>query len=784
MNCKEEYKIIKRAILEKEFSRMNEMQRRAVFTVNRPLLILAGAGSGKTTVIVNRIAYLLRYGNAYFDNCVPEELSENTIDFLKQQLEMDLPSESQRMRSIFAVSPPKPWQVLAITFTNKAAGELRERLIAMLGEDASQIHAGTFHSQCVRILRANIDALGYKNNFTIYDTNDVKRLIKEALDHFNLSDKIYPIKSVLNEISRAKDSMIYPKQYAAENSSDFRKSEIAKIYEYYQERLKSSNAVDFDDIICLTVQLFEQNPEILEKYRNRFRYILVDEYQDTNHAQYRLVSLLSGGSRNLCVVGDDDQSIYRFRGATIENILSFEQQFTDATVVRLEQNYRSTQNILSAANSVIQNNQGRKGKKLWTDSGDGEKISVVKVSTENAEAEFIADMIEENVSKGKTYGEHAALYRMNAQSATLERFFVRRGIPYKIVGGTKFYDRKEIKDILSYLCVINNNGDDLRLKRIINEPKRGIGLGTQNKLQEIADGMGVPIYKVMEEVGSYAALSSKEKHISDFFNIMDGLTSIADKVSLEELLDELLKRTGYKKALEEQGSEGLNRLENIQELKTNMAEYQSKNEDASLSGFLEEIALYTDLDDYNGEDDRVTLMTLHAAKGLEFPVVFLAGMEDGIFPGNKADSFPEELEEERRLAYVGITRAKKQLYLTHARQRMLFGDTRHNQPSRFIEEIPNQYCNLIDKTEIKKSKHSFNIPKKQGISVEGVGRAVKPTPSVDLNFQEGDVVSHSIFGKGVVISASPMGNDVLLEVDFEQRGRKKIMANYTRLKRV
>lgn len=784
MNCKEEYEIIKRAILERKFSRMNEMQRRAVFTVNGPLLILAGAGSGKTTVIVNRIAYLLRYGNAYFDNRIPEELSEDTIDFLKQQLEMDLPSEAQRMRSIFAVSPPKPWQVLAITFTNKAAGELRERLTAMLGEDASQIHAGTFHSQCVRILRANIDALGYKNNFTIYDTNDVKRLIKEALDHFNLSDKIYPIKSVLNEISRAKDSMIYPKQYAAENSSDFRKSEIAKIYEYYQERLKSSNAVDFDDIICLTVQLFEQNPEILEKYRNRFRYILVDEYQDTNHAQYRLVSLLSGGSRNLCVVGDDDQSIYRFRGATIENILSFEQQFTDATVVRLEQNYRSTQNILSAANSVIQNNQGRKGKNLWTDSGDGEKISVVKVATENAEAEFIADIIEENVSKGKTYGEHAALYRMNAQSATLERFFVRRGIPYKIVGGTKFYDRKEIKDILSYLCVINNNGDDLRLKRIINEPKRGIGLGTQNKLQEIADGMGVPIYKVMEEAGSYTALSSKEKQISDFLNTMDGLTSIADKVSLEELLDELLKKTGYRKALEEQGAEGLNRLENIQELKTNMSEYQSKNDEDSLSGFLEEIALYTDLDDYNRGDDRVTLMTLHAAKGLEFPVVFLAGMEDGIFPGNKADSFPEELEEERRLAYVGITRAKNQLYITHARQRMLFGDTRHNQPSRFIKEIPNQYCDLIDKTEIKKSRHKFNIPKKQGISVEGVGRTAKPTPSSDLNFQAGDTVSHSIFGKGVVISALPMGNDVLLEVDFEQRGSKKIMANYTKLKRV
>ena len=784
MKLAEEYLRLKRELLEKEFARMNEMQRRAVFTVNGPLLILAGAGSGKTTVLVNRIAYLLRYGNAYWDARLPEELSEDTLDFLRRQL--DEMSDPQQVLKILAASPPKPWQVLAITFTNKAAGELRDRLASMLGESASQIYAGTFHSQCLRILRANIEALGYQNGFTIYDTSDGKRVIKEALTQLRLSDKIYPVKTVLNEISRAKDQMIYPEQYAAENSADFRKAEIAKIYDYYQRHLKDSNAVDFDDIICLTVQLFEQRPDILEKYRDRFRYILVDEYQDTNHAQYRLISLLSGKSHNLCVVGDDDQSIYRFRGATIENILSFEQQFEDATVIRLEQNYRSTQNILSAANFVIRNNQGRKGKNLWTNRGDGEKLHIVRVTGENAEAEFIADVVERNVSNGRTYGEHAILYRMNAQSATLERFFVRRAIPYKIVGGTKFYDRKEIKDVLAYLCVIQNSGDNLRLRRIVNEPKRGIGLGTQNKLQEMADDMDVSIYRLMREADAYPELSSTKKQMLAFAEILTGLMEIADTIPLEELLDELLERTGYRRMLTEQGSEGLNRLENIEELKTNMAEYQQQNENATLVGFLEEIALYTDLDDYNTGDDRVTLMTLHAAKGLEFPIVFLTGMEEGVFPGRLADGRPDELEEERRLAYVGITRAKQQLYLLNAKRRMLFGNTsENNRPSRFLEEIPEQYCLIEDQTIGKTiaEPRRFDRSKKAGIVVTGVGRSVQAKP-VRVDYQVGDTVSHSVFGKGVILSMEPTGNYLLVEVDFETRGRKKVMANYAKLQKM
>lgn len=782
LSLEEEYLKIKREFLKQEFSRMNEMQQRAVFTVNGPLLILAGAGSGKTTVIVQRIAYMLRYGNAYWDTRVPEGLTEETLNFLRQQIKA--PSDLERVRQILAVSPPKPWQILAITFTNKAAGELRERLTAMLGESANEIYAGTFHSQCVRILRANIESIGYRSNFTIYDTDDSKRVLKEALTHLRLNPNIYPIKTVLNEISRAKDQMIYPDQYATENDADFRKKEIAKIYAYYQNHLKLANAVDFDDIICLTVQLFEQCPDILEKYRNRFRYILVDEYQDTNHAQYRLVSLLSGGHHNLCVVGDDDQSIYRFRGATIENILSFEKQFQNATVVRLEQNYRSTQNILSAANFVIQNNRGRKGKNLWTDRGDGDKLSIVRVATENAEAEFVADTLEKNVADGKRYGDHAILYRMNAQSATLERFFVRRGIPYKIVGGTKFYDRKEIKDILAYLCVINNTSDNLRLTRIINEPKRGIGPGTLAKMQEIADGMGTSLYQVMREADTYSALSSKAQQLLNFSDTLSTFIDLVDTVPLEELLDQILENTGYGDMLEHQGAEGANRLENIQELKTNMIEYQEQNDDPSLSGFLEEIALYTDLDDYNGGDDRVTLMTLHAAKGLEFPVVFLVGMEEEIFPGRNANTIPEEMEEERRLAYVGITRAKNQLYLTNAAQRTIFGSSHQSPPSRFLAEIPEEYCVTVDKTPLLSQRlMEGKRLQKTGMTVEGVGRTAKTAP-VNIDYQVGDVVSHAIFGKGTILSMDPMGNDVLVEVDFDKKGRKKVMANYAKLKKM
>ena len=586
MSIEQQFHQLKKQILQNKFSRMNEMQRKAVFTVNGPLLILAGAGSGKTTVIVNRIAYLVNYGNAYFSDQLPDGLCAEDIVFLENMASGKFEDEGM-FRRLVADHAPRPWNVLAITFTNKAAGELKERLEAMLGDAALDINAGTFHSQCMRILRRNIDRLGYSSSFTVYDTDDSVRVIKDSLSALGLSDKVYPPKAVLGEISRAKDQMLTPEEYERQAGSDFRRIELAKIYRSYQHQLKSSNALDFDDIICLTVVLLEQNPDLLERYRDRFRYILVDEYQDTNHAQYRLVSLLSGGHQNLCVVGDDDQSIYKFRGATIENILSFEKQFQNATVIRLEQNYRSTQNILSAANAVIENNTGRKGKNLWTDKGDGEPVSVCRVNNENAEADFIASTISQDIESGMKFRDHAILYRMNAQSATIERYFVRAGIPYRIVGGTKFYDRKEIKDILAYMSVVNNTGDNLRLKRIINEPKRGIGPGTVGKVQEIADGLGLAMFDVLRNADTYAALVKKAASLRDFSNMIEQLREDAVELPLDEFLDSLIARTGYVDELKKQGKEGQTRIENIQELKTNLIKFRQENHDATLGGFLE-----------------------------------------------------------------------------------------------------------------------------------------------------------------------------------------------------
>ena len=781
----ERYLSLKKKIIEQEYSRMNDMQRQAVVTVDGPLLILAGAGSGKTTVLVNRIACLLSYGNAYLDTAVPEKIGEHEIEFLSQYVQHPNEQEREAVHGILAVRPPRPWNILAITFTNKAAGELKERLNAMLGEDGGEVNAGTFHSVCVRILRRNIDRLGYTGSFTIYDTDDSLRVVKDSMADLGVSDKMFPPKAVLGEISRSKDKMLSPKQFIQSVGSDYRLSVIGKIYDRYQTRLKTANALDFDDLIVLTVRLFEEFPDVLEYYQNRFRYILVDEYQDTNHAQYCLVSLLAGKHHNLCVVGDDDQSIYKFRGATIENILSFEKQFRNAVVIRLEQNYRSTQNILDAANAVISHNQERKGKRLWTQNGDGEKIVVRRASDESAEAEFVASSIVENVKNGRKYSDHAVLYRMNAQSNSVERYFIRSNIPYRIIGGHKFFERKEIKDMLAYLNVINNPSDSVRLKRIINEPKRGIGASTVAAAEQIAEGEGIPLFEVLREADTYPALSRRSGPLKEFVRIITELAFAAEQESLEDLLDLLLQETGYRLMLQADGPEGEVRLENIEELKSNMKNYEEENQDdASLSGFLEEVALYTDLDNLNQSEDSVVMMTLHSAKGLEFPYVYIVGMEEGIFPSRNILNFPEELEEERRLAYVGITRAKEKLYLLSAASRMLFGSTTRNRSSRFLEEIPGE---LTDRKDLTVHTYTPYQPQTKQVpaafSVEPAGRPAKAAPAA-IDFKVGDTVSHRVFGNGMVVSMTPMANDVLVEVAFDKVGTKKIMANFARLKKI
>lgn len=771
----------KKQILENKFNKMNAMQKQAIFSINGPLLILAGAGSGKTTVIVNRIAYMLKYGNLYFDeSCNINELYYNTIQNITEKDENQL-DEYIISHNLLKSNPPKPWEILAITFTNKAATELCDRLKQILGESANNINAGTFHSQCIKILVRYIEYLGYQKNFTIYDTDDSKKVIKDILATMNLNDKIYPPKSVLYEISRAKDKFLTPDQYEAQTNNDLRKKEIAKIYKIYQNYLKNANALDFDDIIFLTVELFEKNPNILYRYQNKFKYILVDEYQDTNHVQYKLIKLLAAQHQNLCVVGDDDQSIYKFRGATIENILNFEKQMKNVKTIRLEENYRSTQNILSAANHVISNNSARKGKNLWTSKGDGEKIKEIHVSNENEEAEFVCKEISKNISDGMLYKDHVILYRMNAQSANIERFLVRNAIPYQIIGGTKFYDRKEIKDALAYLTVLNNKNDNLRLTRIINEPKRGIGSGTVSKLQKISDSMNTSIYNIISQSETFSTLLGKSKQLKNFQSIIDNLITCAKNMSLPDLFDEIMSQTEYMQSLLDQGNIAKSRIENLEEFKTILIHFENENKNATLSDFLNEIALYTDIDDFNSDNDKISLMTLHSAKGLEFKAVFMVGMEEGIFPGNQSDNNTEEIEEERRLAYVGITRAQKQLYLINAAQRMIFGSTRYSKPSRFLNEIPIEYKDITN-TIVKKFNNNILTKQKHKININKINKTSNIN-DIQINFSENDLVIHSVFGKGTVISILPMGNDHLVEVDFEKKGRKKVMANYAKLKK-
>ncbi len=780
---------LRKSILERNYSHRNPTQRQAIFTTEGPVLVLAGAGSGKTTVLVERVAFLIRYGNAYFDK-TPPIWDDNEIALLKKAAAGAVPPEEKNtVDDLLAVNPVYPWHILAITFTNKAANELKARLEQMLGYDtARQVTAGTFHSFCVRILRQEIAQLGYAKDFTIYDTDDAQRVMKKCMQELTVSDKLFPPKTVLNEISRAKDSMISPEEYTTSVGSDYRRSVYAKLYTAYQRKLKQSNAVDFDDLIYLTVQLFSQFPERLAHYQNRYRYLLVDEYQDTNHAQYRLVSLLAGGRKNLCVVGDDDQSIYKFRGATIENIMQFEEQFPGAKVIRLEQNYRSTQQILDAANHVIANNEGRKGKTLWTDKKGGEKITCYRAKNEQGEAGYIADMVLKAVAEGSKFSDHAVLYRMNAQSHTIEQQFVRTGIPYRIYGGTKFFERKEIRDLIAYFSVIQNPNDTVRLTRIINEPKRGIGDTTVAAANEIAENLHISLYEVLRTAGEYPQLGRRAEKLTAFTEMIERLREAADSLPLPDFYEQLLSETGYQKMLESQGEEGQMRLENAQELKSTLIKYTEENADGGLSGFLEEVALYTDLDEMNSAEDCVTMMTLHSAKGLEFPTVFIAGMEEDIFPSSRSKTDLAELEEERRLAYVGITRAKKKLYLLSASERMLYGSINRNFPSRFMEEIPMSLKDMVDAAfsltaPVQSTQRMQKTPTYRSTIRKKEPVAGKPQAMNSGNFGVGDHVRHKAFGSGVILSAEPMGNDTLLEIRFDGVGIKKIMKNFAKLER-
>ncbi len=771
-------KLRKKAI-EKYFSRMNDKQLEAVLHTEGPLLILAGAGSGKTTVLVSRIANLLMFGNAYH--------SENFYTPAPDQIErlqayVNGGEYFDEMPFILAENPPKPWEILAITFTNKAAEELKTRLSNVLGPDAESIWASTFHSACTRILRRNCEALGYTSHFTIYDTDDSKRTIKECQRILGIDDKFLPVKFILSQISRAKDSLITPNEYQKQNQTDIRLMRVGQVYAKYQELLKSSDAMDFDDIIVNTVSLLENNDEIREYYQDKFKYILIDEYQDTNFAQYKLCSILADKHRNFCVVGDDDQSIYKFRGATIENILNFEHQYPNAKVIRLEQNYRSTQNILDAANAVIGNNEQRKGKNLWTGAGKGDKLDCFTAYDEHDESRYIADTIFSNVNKGSKYSDHAVLCRMNAQTNALETSFIRMGIPYRIIGGHRFYERKEIRDAIAYLTLISNHSDNLRLRRIINEPKRGIGDTTMATAADIADGLGLSIFEVISNAEDYPRLSRAQSKLKEFTQTIEYLTEKSEDLPLHEFFKLVMKETHYIEGLKLDEATYQDRLANIQELTNNLQNYENENEDATINGFLEEVALMTDIDNYNAESDSVVVMTIHSAKGLEFPKVFLPGMEEGIFPGIQSTYNPEEVEEERRLAYVALTRAKEKLYISHAKTRMIFGSTSHNMISRFVREIPTELLEIKGRNVtttaapyIKQNEHKTDYSASRSFTRPTVPKASS------AKYNVGDTVVHKTFGTGMVISAKPMGNDTMLEIAFSKVGTKRLMANYANL---
>ena len=791
----ERFTAVKRKLFDRLFDNLNEKQREAVFSVKGPLLILAGAGSGKTTVLVNRIGYMIRYGNAYASNYVPENITEAEISGLENVLNSpDIPKDQlEALLDRYAIDKVKPWNILSITFTNKAANEMKTRLEKKVGEEASKIWAGTFHSICVRILRMYGQRVGYADGFTIYDTDDQKKVMLSVIKDTNTDEKMFNPKAVMNYVSSAKDKLMSPDD-CSRQAADFRESKMAELYREYQKRLRTSNALDFDDIIMQTVLLLQKDEEALDYCQNRFKYVCVDEYQDTNHAQFVLTSLISGKYGNLMVVGDDDQSIYRFRGADIENILNFDREMSDAKVIKLEQNYRSTKSILDAANSIIANNKTRHGKNLWTAKDGGSPVSLRRLETQNDEAKYIVDKVLELRKQGRSLNDFAVLYRLNALSNNIESLFARSGIPYRVLGGLRFYERKEIKDILAYLCVINNPADNVRLQRIINVPSRKIGATTVNAVSELAGIYNESMFSIMQNVHLYPALSKSAPKLSEFASLIMGLREIAKSETLDVLIDKVLDLTGYRVMLKEEAEEdGETRLENVSELISNAVEFMATREDTSLNAFLEEVALVADIDNYDPEAEAVVLMTVHSAKGLEFPVVFLPALEEGIFPSQQSFLNDFELEEERRLAYVAVTRAKEQLFLTHTHERLLYGKTQYNRPSRFLAEIPKELLDLepIAVPQKKPPRENVFRPEKKKPTVSG---EMLKKPSLYSNtakregtterFAPGDAVTHAVFGNGMVISAKSVGPDMLYEIAFDSVGTKKMMGTYAKIKRL
>ncbi len=807
-DLKNRYLTAKRKLFERYYeNQLNPQQREAVYSINNPLLVLAGAGSGKTTVLVKRIAFIIKYGNAYYSDIVPDGISEEDVSHLERAAESASADELESIIPLFICAPCAPWEVLAITFTNKAANEIKERLARSFDDEetAAQIWAGTFHSICIRILHKFTEEAGYEKHFSIYDTDDKKRLISDCMKALDIDEKFLPLRTVMNEISASKDRLISPEAY--DYGKDLRAKHIAEIYREYQSRLKSANALDFDDIIMKTVELLENNKDIAEYYQRKFKYICVDEYQDTNYAQFRLTKILSEGHRNIMVVGDDDQSIYKFRGATIENILNFDTTYPDAKVIKLEQNYRSTKNILAAANAIIGNNSQRHDKKLWAASDDGDKIYVNELQSQNEEAKYIIDKILELVVKEKMrYRDISILYRINELSRSVESAFAKSGIPYRVIGGQRFFDRKEIRDIISYLHVVFNPRDNQRLKRIINEPKRKIGASTVDAVEALAADGKLSMYEIMRESTNIPLLSKASSKLTDFTDMMDSIRDGGGKPS--EMIKEIFEKTGYHNMLISEGEASFTRIDNIEELITAALEYEQRTEEPTLGGFLEDVALVSDVDKYDENADAVVLMTVHSAKGLEFPVVFLVGMEDGIFPSSQNIYSDEEMSEERRLAYVAITRAKQKIFVTHTHERLLYGRTAYNKLSRFIrEEIPEH---LIEKSSSAfdfRPERSFVRSKKPKptVSDEFMRRADVAThmenasrPSAQrgplthktasdfgiTKFESGRRVVHSFFGMGTVISAREMGGDILYEVEFDSGVTKKLMATFAKLQGV
>ena len=790
----ERFLTARRAVIASRFSNLNDMQLQAALTTEGPLLLLAGAGSGKTTVLINRIANLISFGCAYDSAEIPDYVTDADVLFLEDWLKTQPEADRAHAYALSALRPVAPWSIIAITFTNKAANELKDRLAHMLGEEALDVWAMTFHSACCRILRRDIERLGYDRSFTIYDTSDSERVIKDVLRDMSLDEKVFAPRMVLSQISRAKDKRLDPAGFerTAAFSGDYRMEKIALIYAEYQKRLKEANALDFDDIILKTVELLESFEDVRTYYQKKFRYVLIDEYQDTNQLQYQLSSLLAGGYENICVVGDDDQSIYKFRGATIENILSFEKQYRGAKVIRLEQNYRSTEVILQAANAVISHNKGRKGKTLWTKNGGGEQITVYEAGDGAEEASYVASRIISR-SRGHHFKDYAILYRTNAQSNALEYAFKRSGVPYRIIGGTRFFDRAEVKDMLAYLCLINNRADDLRLRRILNNPPRGIGPKTVEMAERQAEAASLPLYSIISDPYSYPSMEKAAQKLMAFTVMIEECAELLETESLADFYDEVLVRTGYLAMLEEKNDvESRTRAENVRELKSSILNYMENSDAPTLAGFLEEIALYTDIEQYDADADAVVMMTMHSAKGLEFPNVFLVGVEEGLFPGTRSLGDPDEMEEERRLCYVAITRAKQTLCICYARQRMLYGRTNSCLPSRFIDELPAQCIERVGVTPRRAETERYERPRASLYGDDGwyrPGGPAKPAkdystltqtlkkPKAASSFAKGDMVMHKAFGKGMVLTVLPMGGDALLEIAFDGVGTKRLMAN-------